>query len=758
MKRFLSAYVRSTRPYYGFVTMSAGLAGAAAAPGPIPAWRLAATLAILYAGWGINQVLNDATNRREDAVNAPRRPMVTGELPLAPAVALSAAGIAAALVWFAVDAPAAVVPVAAGVALNLLYSKLKGRGLWGNLAFGCSIACAAWTGYAACGGGLDFAFAGASHRFAGTWTIPLVALSNAVMTTFTYFKDVEGDLAAGKRTVVGALGLRRAGRWLAAASLLPGIALLACGAAVAIDDAVRTVAAEMPCLEGEALGTATAGFGAYLALSILALVLFSLCGLRYAHGPRGAEAERGLGAVFAATVLASAAPAALRWPLAGALGALAMAAATAALYARTEAGRPRSLCGAGKWLLYGRVAASVLWRYRRRLSPRFVRRAAVLLLAFRHDRPVRLGAGWKLHLYLPAWPTPAFWRAVEDKLLADPPRPVSVVLSTTRACSFRCPHCYQRRDGGADLPQPDLLGVVEGLRRAGVAFLNVEGGDCFLDLPRLLAVCRAAGPDMEVWANTTGANVTPERLAAARDAGCAGIMVSMHGASAAAHDAFTGVPGAFEGARAALRAAAALGLGTAVNAVLGAADLDAGALDELLAEAGALGADYVQLIHPKRAGLWVGNEALDADERRLVAAVLRAHRRRNGWLRGAAGPALAAQAAEETPRAFGCTAGGIDRFYVGAAGDVQPCEFVNLSFGNVREEPFDAIFARMRAAFPVPREDWLCRSAAPAVAAWLARHPGAPTPLPPAAVPEILAALPPSPPTPIYRRMGLYAK
>ena len=28
----------------------------------------------MYAGWGVNQVLNDATNRPEDAVNAPNRP------------------------------------------------------------------------------------------------------------------------------------------------------------------------------------------------------------------------------------------------------------------------------------------------------------------------------------------------------------------------------------------------------------------------------------------------------------------------------------------------------------------------------------------------------------------------------------------------------------------------------------------------------------------------------------------------------------
>ena len=62
------------RPYYGFVTLAAGLAGAAAVPGDVSPGRLAAVLAIMYAGWGVNHVLNDETNRPEDAVDAPNRP------------------------------------------------------------------------------------------------------------------------------------------------------------------------------------------------------------------------------------------------------------------------------------------------------------------------------------------------------------------------------------------------------------------------------------------------------------------------------------------------------------------------------------------------------------------------------------------------------------------------------------------------------------------------------------------------------------
>ncbi|MCK5590480.1 MAG: SPASM domain-containing protein, partial [Candidatus Pacebacteria bacterium] len=59
---------------------------------------------------------------------------------------------------------------------------------------------------------------------------------------------------------------------------------------------------------------------------------------------------------------------------------------------------------------------------------------------------------------------------------------------------------------------------------------------------------------------------------------------------------------------------------------------------------------------------------------------------------------------------LGCTAGGIERFYVNADGEVQPCEFLNVSFGNVRDESYGVIYERMREHFPTATRNWLCNS------------------------------------------------
>ncbi len=48
---------------------------------------------------------------------------------------------------------------------------------------------------------------------------------------------------------------------------------------------------------------------------------------------------------------------------------------------------------------------------------------------------------------------------------------------------------------------------------------------------------------------------------------------------------------------------------------------------------------------------------------------------------------------------FVCTAGGTDRFYINAKGDVQTYEFLNFLFGNIGEEDFLTIYNRMRDHF-----------------------------------------------------------
>ena len=207
MLRFLYYYLRSMRLYYGFVTATTVLAGLCLAHGTYNelklSWTLtdlpwtlrdAALLAMGFFAWGFNQIFSDWCDRKEDAINAPHRPMVTGALKPLPAFAVSAAGLAVIAVAGYLMSPWTLAFLALGGVLNIAYSLLKRVPVLNCLVYACAISCCAL-----------FAIAGMAKRcptldefgFVAAWIMPV----HFLMCHNSYYKDVKGDRAAGVRTL-----------------------------------------------------------------------------------------------------------------------------------------------------------------------------------------------------------------------------------------------------------------------------------------------------------------------------------------------------------------------------------------------------------------------------------------------------------------------------------------------------------------------------------------------------------------------------
>jgi MoaA/NifB/PqqE/SkfB family radical SAM enzyme len=108
---------------------------------------------------------------------------------------------------------------------------------------------------------------------------------------------------------------------------------------------------------------------------------------------------------------------------------------------------------------------------------------------------------------------------------------------------------------------------------------------------------------------------------------------------------------------------------------------------------------------------------------------------------------------DEDQEHFGCTAGGTDRFYINAKGDVQPCEFLNVSFGNIAEENFPVIYERMRKVYEVPGTCWLCEKHAARIAEILKSGVQPVLPLSPAHAEEIYNDLEKGPVPDFYEKV-----
>ncbi len=195
MKSFIYNYIRSMRLYYCFVTGTTVLAGVLIANGAGSSRATAACLlAIGFLSWGVNQIFSDFFDRKEDAINAPHRPMVTGALPARPALLLSAAIMVLFAVASVLISPWTLPVLAVGAVLNVAYSFLKKVPVINFLVYACAITCCALYGYA-----------GITNRCPTADAVLRASASifpvHCLMCHNSYYKDVAGDRAAGVRTL-----------------------------------------------------------------------------------------------------------------------------------------------------------------------------------------------------------------------------------------------------------------------------------------------------------------------------------------------------------------------------------------------------------------------------------------------------------------------------------------------------------------------------------------------------------------------------
>ncbi|MBN1577790.1 MAG: radical SAM protein [Chitinispirillaceae bacterium] len=357
----------------------------------------------------------------------------------------------------------------------------------------------------------------------------------------------------------------------------------------------------------------------------------------------------------------------------------------------------------------GKIA---LRNYRRVLG-----RLEYFLRRMRENKFVSIDGRVRIGLYIPGVPSNAFKAACDKFTVFNDKLPCTTVLvSVTSACVFKCPHCYQKHDRGKDVEIGKLVETVKAMRRHGVAFFNIEGGEPFLAYDRLRAVCEAIGDLSEIWVNSTGFGMSIEKLRELKRRGVTAIMFPLHHGTPEAMNRFMDSDKAWDAIHRGIAMCHETGMPAALNMCLSRDQFFNGEFEACMEEAKRLQAAIIQIIKPKPAGGWLDGGApdfSDEDLRQVRQKVLMY----NHDPRHRDYPAISAQIMEEDAALFGCTCGGTDRYYLNAKGDVQPCEFLNISFGNINEEPFDVIYCRMREAFRVPRTAWLCEKYAGSIAA-----------------------------------------
>ncbi|HQG54950.1 MAG TPA: SPASM domain-containing protein, partial [Thermoleophilia bacterium] len=216
----------------------------------------------------------------------------------------------------------------------------------------------------------------------------------------------------------------------------------------------------------------------------------------------------------------------------------------------------------------------------------------------------------------------------------------------------------------------------------------------------------AVGKGLRTVMSPNGTLVTPEVARRMRDVGIARVSVSIDFPNAAGHDAFRGVPGAFDGAVRGIRTCLDAGVEVQVNSTI--TKLNVHHLPALLKLAEDLGAVSFHpfMLVPTGRGKDLEEQELPPDEyERALEWMYDAQQRSALFMKPTDVPhywRVMRQRAKAQGRKLevhphshggmdtlsrGCLAG-IGFCFVGHRGDVQGCGYFDKVAGNVREQPF----------------------------------------------------------------------
>lgn len=302
-------------------------------------------------------------------------------------------------------------------------------------------------------------------------------------------------------------------------------------------------------------------------------------------------------------------------------------------------------------------------------------------------------------------------------------RPRLIFWELTKGCNLRCIHC---RATATELCSPDDLGyedaaaIVDQLAAYAPFILVLSGGEPLFRRDVFQLARRATDRGIRVALATNGTLITPAVAFRISEAGIRRVAISLDGPDSATHDAFRGIPGAFEEAVKGFRRLKALGMSLQINTTV--AKHNAAKLPETLDLALQLGADafHLFLLVPVGCGVQIADtQMVEAQEYERILnwlydrtlenkielkATCAPHffrvvrqRRAEARRRGEAVPELPSHGhGGHAPSAMnamtrGCLAGsGV--CFLSHKGEVYPCGYLPLKAGDLRHQSFSEIW------------------------------------------------------------------
>jgi radical SAM protein with 4Fe4S-binding SPASM domain len=285
-----------------------------------------------------------------------------------------------------------------------------------------------------------------------------------------------------------------------------------------------------------------------------------------------------------------------------------------------------------------------------------------------------------------------------------------IAWELTRRCALHCQHCRGSAQDCAyegELSTDECFRVLDGIASFAKPVLILTGGEPMMRDDLYDIAARAKERGMHPVLAPCGHLITPETARRIRESGIEAISISLDGADAASHDAFRGVPGAYERTMTGLGHAIAAGIPFQINTTVTRRNVaDLPALLDRAVELGAKTFDIFFLVPTGRGSSLRDLEISPPEYERALAWVAEVSRSAPIRVKTTCAPHIVRVAAETGESAGsagqrplgGCLAGG-SFVFISHTGVLQPCGFLAIPCGDLRSAGYD--FQKLYLESPV---------------------------------------------------------
>jgi putative heme d1 biosynthesis radical SAM protein NirJ2 len=269
--------------------------------------------------------------------------------------------------------------------------------------------------------------------------------------------------------------------------------------------------------------------------------------------------------------------------------------------------------------------------------------------------------------------------------------------NTTNACNLNCPHCY--RDASKALPDElttsEAKAMLQQISEAGFMIMIFSGGEPLLRDDIFELVEHARGLGLRPVFGTNGTLLNRETVKRLKESGAAAMGISLDSTDAEKHDRFRGVPSGFDKTMEGMENCREAGLRFQIHTTVMDWNYDEiEQITDLAIESGAI-AHHIFFLVPTGRAAHLASGIMKAEKYEdLLERIMDRQEEVPIELKPTCAPQfmrIAKQKGMKMRFTRGCIAG-IAYCLIGPTGNVQPCAYLDMNLGNVREMPFTEIW------------------------------------------------------------------